>query len=200
MITQLLNISTTPVKYELEVERARLEFNQDFIPSYKATNKPSKLQLQSKNAEIKLNTYQARRSLGFNNPGDFKKIYADMGKDSIRKITREYVDIGNDMSRINEGVTIADIYAQKMLSVYVMYQAFIPNTGAEISWEPYQLQMGFTEGELHNEWQVLRDVMNYVPGSVRMTILQQPKVNIEYMGNPMYIPPSADPDYVDPEN
>jgi len=200
MITQLLSISTTPIKYELEIERARLEYNQDFIPSYKATNRPSKLQLQSRNTEVKINTYQARRSLGQNTLGDFAKMYAHMGMDSIRKVTGEYVEIGNDMSRIDEGITIADIYAQKMLSDYVLYQAFIPSTGAEMQWVPYQLDISFTEGEMHNEWQVLRDVMNYVPGSIRMTILQRPRVDIEYVGSPLYIPPSADPHYVDSES
>ena len=199
MITQLLQISTTPVKYELEIERARLEYNQDFLPKRKVTDRPAKLEQHTKNAEVKLNTYQARRSLGLNHISDFGKLYADMGQVSIRNTTREYVDIGNDLTRINEGVTVSDIYAQKMLSNPILYQAFIPSTGAEISWEPYQLQMDYHQGELKNEWQIMRDILNYVPGSVRMTILQRPRVDIEYLGSPMYIPPSADPEYNEPE-
>ena len=199
MITQLLNISTTPVKYELEIERAKLEYNQDFKPEYKATNRPAKLETKTKNTEVKLNTYQARRSLGQNNLSDFGRLYADMGQDSIRKTTREYVDIGNDMSRIDVPVSVADIYAQKMLTNPILYQTYIPSEAAYMVWEPYQLQTNYQGGELSNDWQIMRNIMNYVPGSVRMNILEQPRVSIEYVGRPMYIPPSADPEYAEVE-
>ena len=33
----------------------------------------------------------------------------------------------------------------------------------------------------------------YVPGELRVDVEQYPKVDIEYMGEPMYVPPSANP-------
>ena len=199
MITQLLNISTTPIKYELEIKQARLEYSQDFKPDYKSTIKPAKIDLKSKNTEVKMNTYQARHSYGQGNLNDFGRLYADMGMDSIKKTTGEYVEIGNEMTRIDIPVTIADIYAQKMLSNPVLYQAFIPREAAYMAWEPHQMEMNYQAGKLTNDWEIMRNIMNYVPGSVRMNILEQPKVHIEYVGRPMYIPPSADPDFVEVE-
>lgn len=39
--------------------------------------------------------------------------------------------------------------------------------------------------------------MEFVPGSVEFTVTQKPAVNIEYIGSPIYVPRSADPNYVD---
>jgi len=195
MITQLLQISTTPVKYELEIERARLEYNQDFIPKAKVKTQQAKLEMRSRNAQVLVDTYKARRSMGQNNNGDFYKLFSDKGGESISRATRDHVETGNSLTRIDIGVNISQIIEQKMLEQPVSYLAFIPNPGTEISWIPSEFSIDFKQGDLKYDWQVMRDIMNYVPGSVRMTILQQPKVNIEYMGRPVYIPPSADPEY-----
>ena len=49
--------------------------------------------------------------------------------------------------------------------------------------------------------QVLRRKANgnyeFIPGDIEMSITQQPDVLIEYVGGPIYVPPSADPNYVD---
>ncbi|MEL7623605.1 MAG: DUF6470 family protein [Clostridiales bacterium] len=199
MITQVLQISTTPAKYEMEIERARLEMQQDFIPKAKVATRPARLDTKTENAKVQMDSYQMRRSLGFNNTADWAKMFAEKGKESIRRTTREYVDMGNDMSRIHEGVTIGQIIEQKMLEQPVLYTAFLPSTGTEISWIPHQIEADYKEGSMQYDWQIMRNVMNYVPGKIRMTMIQRPAVEIEYTGSPMYIPPSASPDYVAPE-
>lgn len=36
----------------------------------------------------------------------------------------------------------------------------------------------------------------FVPGSIEFTVKEYPKLTIEYVGDPIYVPPSADPNYV----
>ena len=196
MITQLLRISTTPIKYEMEIERARLEYSQDFMPKGVFETEAAKLDLQTRNARMLANTYEARKSLGQYNSADRAKYDADKGMESVSKATRMYVDIGNEMTRIDQGVTIADIFAEKVLGEQpVLFTAFLPSTGAEISWIPHEIRMEFSKPEVSYEWEIMRNIMNYVPGSIRMTILQQPNVEIEYIGGVQYFPPSADPEH-----
>ena len=35
----------------------------------------------------------------------------------------------------------------------------------------------------------------YVPGELNVNVEQYPRVDIEYIGEPMYVPPSANPAY-----
>ena len=199
MIPQLLQITTTPIKYELHIERAKLVYDQDLVPKVNVTKEPSKLTTKSQNAQVQTDTYQARASLGYVNSTDFYKQGAAKGKESTAKWTRGFADKGHQLSRIDLGVTIAQVIEQKMLydNQPVLYTAFLPSPGAEISWIPSQLDIDYHVGSLNFDWLEMRNVMNFVPGSVRMTILQYPRVDVEYVGGPIYIPPSADPDYVE---
>ena len=41
----------------------------------------------------------------------------------------------------------------------------------------------------------MQNVMNYIPGKFNFSITQYPEVKIEYLGEPVYVPKSADPNY-----
>ena len=189
---QLLQITTTPMKYELEIEHAKLEHQQEFMSEAKMTTTAPKLSIQSSNAEVQIDTYEARKSLGLQRIGDFIDMEAQNGKDSINQKTREYVEIGKEMSNIHENATIPSIYQQKMLSEATsgsLYTAFLPSSGADISWKPAEISMSYDAGDISTDWQIAQNTMSYVPGSVRMKILEYADVNIEYLGGPMYVRP-----------
>ena len=200
MIPQLLQISSKPVEYKLEVERARLELDSEFKPGVKFKIEPAKLGIKTQNTRVRLNTYEARKSWGNMGTWDKTKVMAEKGMESIQKTTKDYVNIGNDLTRINEGVTVADIYAQRFLGEQpITYMAFLPEGGADIQWIPHQIATNFSMPEVSFDWdnmfEDMRNMMNYVPGSVRMVILERPQLEIEYIGGIMYFPPSADPDF-----
>lgn len=199
---QLLQITTTPMQYQLTVERARLEYQQEFQPRADVNTVPSELRLRSRNIQVQLDTYQARRSLGIERVGDRIQKMAQRGMESVRQKTREYVEMGKQMAQPpSSGATIPQIIHSRMLSnaQSTSYTAFLPSSGAEISWVPNQLKTEYDPGSVNYSWKQMRNALNYVPGSVRMEILEYAKVEIKYLGGPMYIPPSADPDYVEPE-
>ncbi|MGI5985269.1 MAG: hypothetical protein GXY01_09050 [Clostridiales bacterium] len=197
---QLLQITTTPMKYELEIEPARLEYKQDFIPSSDMQNKPAKLNIDKiKNTEVKIDTYEARKSLGIKNVADLIKQNAEKSKEHIRKQMREYVEIGQEMSNIQDSVSIADIFRSKILEQPQLYTAYLPNVGADLSWSPAQLDLSYEAGNLDYNWQISGNELTYIPGSVRVKISELASIDIEYLGGPLYFPPSAAPDYEEPE-
>lgn len=195
---QLLQITTTPMKYELVIEPARLEYQQDFMPRAKVETTDSELKIRTSPTVLRLDTYEARRSLGFATVGDRIRQAAQKGGSSIRKYTTEAKEMGKEMSNIHEDVTIAQIIRQKMLEQPEMYTAFLPSAGAEISWEPGSISLNYRPQQTDYDWQIKDNPLVYIPGSIRVKIVEFAKVNIEYLGSPMYIPPSADPNYEEP--
>jgi len=192
MITQLLQISTAPVEYKLEIERARLEYDQRLKPEVTFKIEAPKLDIKTRNARVRMSSYEARKSMGQTNAMDSARARFDKGRQSVSDATRAYVEVGNDMTRINEGVTIADIYARKYMGESpVLYMAFLPEGGVEISWIPHQISTTFSGADVSFDWEAARNVMNYVPGSVRMVILENPRIDIEYVGDAIYFPPGA---------
>ena len=190
---QLLRITTTPMKYELEIEHAKLEYKQE-EPSAQYNNTPAKLTVaNSSDVSVNISTYQARKSLGLMDSADFTSQNASASQQALTQKIGEYAQIGSEMSQIQNGVSVGDIYRQKMLDStnYQLYSAFLPSTGAEISWNPAQLNMNYQAGSSSVDWDVSQNEFNFIPGSVRMKVTQLAAVNIEYLGGPLYFPPSA---------
>ena len=78
------------------------------------------------------------------------------------------------------------------------YTLFLPSGGVDISWEPNSLQVQYTPGETEFQWEFPELELIYTPGSVKINIIEYASIDIEYLGTPFYIPKSADPNYVPP--
>lgn len=199
MVQQLLKITTTPMQYRINIEPARLEMKQEFIPSAEVKINRSEVRLNSDRAELHLDTYEARKSLGMVHVSDLIAQNAQKGVQSLSDKIREYVTDGEQMAKIEEGVTIAQIARQKMLQQPQLQTTFLPSTSAQVTYKPGHLETDWTDSNVSYDWKEMRNVLNYIPGQIRMEILEYAKVDIEYVGSPMYVPPSAAPDYVAPE-
>lgn len=191
----LLQISVTPARYELEIERARLEYKQDFQPRAEVNTTAPALKIETKRDELHLDTYEARKSLGITNSVDSIRQAADRGRESVLRAIGESGRMGEQLSKIYEGMTIADVINQKISQMRETFTAFLPSGGADISWEPGNIRMDYQKGNTKYNWKIKSNEMSYVPGSVRLRVIEQCKVDIKYVGGPLYFPPSAAPDY-----
>ncbi|MBE6752233.1 MAG: hypothetical protein E7556_06875 [Ruminococcaceae bacterium] len=194
---QVIEIKTTPGKYELEVTPAKLEYDNDTIRDMHVQTTPSTLKIDAKNISVKIDSYESRKSIGLMTMGDRISYEANRGKQHAAEKTREYVDIGKQISNIHEGANIPSIIAQKRINEGTTHlvTAFFPSVGPNISWEPNDLNMEYTPTELDINWQELDRSMTYIAGSVKFNVVQRASVDIEYVGGPNYFPKSSDPSY-----
>ena len=192
---QLINITSTPIEYKINIEPGRLEMKQADNARQKMTSFPSELSIQSRNIEVRLDSTRMRASLNLRNPGEFARYYGSQGMQTAYENIGDRVQFGNQISQIQDGVSISQVVQQKMLEQPTTYTTFIPSAGIDISWQPQQLNLDYQPTQLEFHWQTMKNSMEYVPGKYQMDILQYPKVQIEYLGTPTYVPPSADPNY-----
>ena len=151
--------------------------------------------INTQNADIKIDTYQARKSLGLVNLEDSVKQYSQKGKEHITKLIQEYVQTGKALGKIQDGVDIGDVIRQKIIEMPMLYTTTLPSAGADISCEPASIDMSYEPGDVSLNWQINDTSYVYQPGSFRMKIVEYPHVDVEYLGGPMYVPPSANPDF-----
>ena len=192
---QLINITSTPIEYKINIEPGRLEMKQADNARQKMTSFPSELSIQSRNIEVRLDSTRMRASLNLRTPGEFARYYGSQGMQTAYENIGDRVQFGNQISQIQDGVSISQVVQQKMLEQPTTYTTFIPSAGIDISWQPQQLNLDYQPTQLEFDWQTMKNSMEYVPGKYQMDILQYPKVQIEYLGTPTYVPPSADPNY-----
>ena len=192
---QLINITSIPIEYKFNIEPARLEMKAAQNASQTMTVDPSQLSIRSRNIEVRLDSTNLRASLNQRDPSEFARYLGNQGLQTAYENIGDRVQFGNQISQIQDGVTIGAVVQQKMLQQPTTYTTFIPSAGIDMSWQPQELKLDYQPADLNFDWQIMKNTMDYVPGKFNMEILQYPKIEIKYLGEPTYVPPSSNPNY-----
>lgn len=190
----LLKITSTPIKYELSSERARLEINQE-RPSSTMGKTGGTFEIHQRQVQVQLDTFERRNSMGFRGVQAFADDNAARGKDAVMRATGSYADFGNEIVNIQKGATIPNAMFSQAMQRASGELVLVPLSPTDISWQPGGTTLDYTPVELTFDWNVGQARLNFVPGNLSMNITQYPALNIEYLGGPVYVPPSAAPNY-----
>ncbi len=191
---QLLKITTVPIKLEMKIEKPRLEMKRK-EPSVEINRTPANLRIRSRNTTVELSTKNMRHSMGQRDVFQLTADQAQEGAAAALEATAQYTEIGNQMAKAYQGVSVADILYSSFYRGYTTQMAFLPSAGPEIDWQPASLDLRYDPARLHMEWNILQNTMQYHPGKFSLEVVQYPRVDIEYLGGFMYVPPSAEPGY-----
>lgn len=188
-MSQLIKITTTPIKLSLKVERGQFE---EIEPKFYA-DKPRRT-TNVTNTQTQQQTYKPVQ----------QRINTDvvnLNPQTIRAhIPVEFATIDNvlNMRIKNNGDDAAPaasmmdankVVRERITDSQSMNVAVVSNSNEAVKWQPSMLdldiEMTYDDGT----------DLRYVPGKVSVEIEEYPSVQIEYLGGPMYVPPSADPNH-----
>ncbi len=198
----LLSITTIPIKVEMNIRRGELTNpkinNPDKALKMNIKTEQGDLQIHSEPPKIKIDTYAARSSMGYGNynNSDFVKRNANDGISVAFEATAKIVNEGDQLVR---GVSPAEIAAQnnKAGQTIQTIMDFLPKEGADVTFEDGVLNINYDAGDVNIDWENAGIVpLEFIPGKVEFTMTQRNRVEIEYLGDPIYVPPQSDPNYV----
>ncbi len=190
----LLKITTVPMEYELTIQHARLEHGQSRPPVVEISRQRGGLNMRSRPARLLLDSYEARNSII---PSTRTAIYqnAQKGVRAAGEAAQSYSNEAAQMrwSRPGEGgEMLTEIFKQRMQMPTGQFQlAFLPSTGVDVTYQAGDLTTSYQADRLTFNLKLNNGDVQYIPGSVNIEITQYPDVLIEYMGSPVYVPPSA---------
>lgn len=190
---QLLQITTIPISYEVKINNAKLERQADST-KLNISRRKGGLQVHSRPSRLRMDTYDARNSMM---PTLKTSIYqaAQRGHTKAMEAAERYAREGQMFLKSQPGQgseTINRMITERTaLPTGEFQMGFLPKGGVNISAsEPY-FSMRYQMDKLNFDWRVNKGSVNFVPGKVEISIKQYPDVRIEYVGDPMYVPPSA---------
>lgn len=197
---QLLELNISNIKMEMHVTHAKLQYSSE-PPSYEMTRNKGGLKISHTPAKLNIDTYEARSSMGFKTALDAGRQVAQKSfqrcRDGITSTVQEgnaLMNIQNKQDNIIGQISFNNVLNSMSSDVEL---AFLPSTPANISWEPHDLSMRYEMDRLNFEWRTQDSPeMDYTPAKIEYLVKEYPKVNITYIGGPIYAPPSADPNYV----
>ncbi len=190
---QLLQITRIPIRYEMKITNARLEQHHGSA-SVQIHRQKGGLQIQNRPSRLHMDTYDARNSIV---PTTKTSIYqaAVRGQQRAASVTARYAREGRilmEAQPMDGGQTIKQIMAERMEPATGDFQlAFLPTAPVNISASEPSLMMNYQMDKLYFDWRIDNGDVEFIPGDVEISITQYLDVQIEYVGDPMYVPPSV---------
>lgn len=196
---QLLKIKSIPLEWEFNIRPARLEMETE-APTADIRHQPSRLQISHTPARLQMDSYESRASLGLVTALDASQQAAAKGMQASLSRIGTIARRGDMLMDVQSGATPADVLLAGTEwdgpQDADLEMAFLPSVSANISYEPYELSLRFEAERVQFDWRTQsRPDMQFVPASVEYRVTQYPGLEIEYVGGPLYVPPSADPNY-----
>lgn len=195
MIESLLEIKSIPMSLEMKINKARYEIATTDA-TFELTRNKGGIQMQMKPTKLNIDTVEARYSAGIKSAMRSVEDYAKKGLQAAYEATATYARDGNLMLDINiMDNPIPEIAMKKFFSNIEFNLGFAPEVGPDISWEIGEISMNFEMDKLDFDWNIERPQINFIPGSVEFIIKEYPRLEINYIGTPIFVPPSANPNY-----
>lgn len=194
MIEPLLEIKTVPMSFELKINKARYEIA-NANATFELTRDKGGLQVKMKPAKLNIDTVETRYSAGIKSAMRSVEDYAKKGVKAAYEATATYAKEGNLMMDINIKDPISEIAMRKVFSNLNFNLGFAPGVRPDISWDDGEISMKFEMDNLSFDWNIKRPEFNFIPGNIEFVINEYPNVEINYIGTPIFVPPSASPDY-----
>ncbi|GHU80851.1 hypothetical protein FACS1894191_6980 [Clostridia bacterium] len=195
----LLSIHTIPISIEHKVTRASLQHNST-PAKVNISRQRGGLNIQRVPMQVHMDNTESRASMGLKSPQRLTDENASKSVAVAREGTRNFVEMGNRVvDSHGRGNPVGEVAAARAMSVPDTALTYIPSTGPQFSTEGGTLSVDFRMDKLTFDWNInMRPFLEYVPPSVEFEVKQYPDVVIEYVGDPIYVPPSANPNYVSP--
>ena len=155
------------------------------------------LSIKSRPIRVKLDTFEARNSI---TPTAMRSIQqsAQRGQQAAYEATATYARNGKIFMNAKIGEEKITQLAQE--SQMRDYKAnvniqFLPSVGPEISWDVGEMNIRYQMDKLNFDWKLNGGNFEFVPGDIEFSVTQMLDVIIKYVGGPIYVPPSSDPNY-----
>lgn len=192
----LIEIQSVPIEIEMKVSHARLEYTRT-TADLEISRAKGGLSIKSRPIRLNIDTFEARNSI-VPSPMQATKQNAQRGEEAAYQATATYAQQGQLLLKAQVGEELVTQFAQDAMNKNLKTNVgieFLPTVGPEISCDPGEMNIRFEMDKLNFDWRQSKGNFEFIPGNIEISVKQRPDVIIKYIGGPIYVPPSSDPDY-----
>lgn len=192
---QLLRIESVPISIEMRSKNAQLQMKQQKV-DLEFTRDRRGLTIRSQPIRLNVDTFEARTSVSAT-PAQSIKESAMEGQNAAYEATARTMDEGNMLVNIHLNQNaFGEIAASRFNTGMKEFNVkFIPTTGPVIDWEPGSLSIEYEMDRINFDWKIENQQFEFIPGDIEVNIKEYNRVIFEYVGDPIYVPASSDPNY-----
>ena len=190
----LIEITTVPIEIQMKVTNARLEYARG-TAQMEISRDRGGLSIRSRPIRVNIDTFEARSSV-MPTTAQIIQQQAQKGMQGAYQATGVIAREGRMMMEAKIKNVVPQLAKQQTMGELVNSNIqFLPSAAPEISWDGGELSIRYEMDKLNFDWRMGQMNFTFVPGDIEFTMTQRPDVIIKYVGGPLYVPPSADPNY-----
>lgn len=201
-MSQLLKITTTPIKIAVNVEQGHFEEVEHKENVRKEVQRQQRVQAlqQQQAANMAGTTHKSANVDSYKSQTISASIPVEIS--SINNIMN--MRMTNASAQLSEiSASAATTSATNVVENYITtadnVTGYVPNTLDSIKWEPatldLNLELNFNTEPEYEYVEEETTKLRYVPREISFEVEQYPSIKIEYLGGPQYVPASSDPNY-----
>ncbi len=192
----LIEIKTVPIEIQMKTTHASLEYTRG-TAEMEIRRDSGGLNIKSRPIKLKLDTFEARNSI---TPTTMRSVEqaAQRGQQAAYSATATYARHGQLFLNARLGEDVVAQIASERTNQDLQLNAgleFLPKTGVNIQFEEGDIQIRYEMDKLNFDWKIDSGEFKFTPGDIEISVAQRPDVIIKYVGGPVYVPRSADPNY-----
>lgn len=192
----LIEIKTVPIEIQMKTRNATLEYSRGTAEMEVSRNEGG-LDIKSRPIKLRLDSFEARNSI---RPTTMRSVEesADKGQQAAYEATATYARQGDLFLNAKLGQDVIGQIVKETADKNIKTDfglEFLPDPGVKVDWEEGDMQIRYEMDQMNLDWKISRGEFKFTPGDIEISVAQQPDVIIKYIGGPIYVPPSSDPNY-----
>ncbi len=184
---QLLSIKHIPIKIEVNVTNAQLKPREEdpLSPSVRISRSPAGIKVAAQPCKV-----------DFSSPRTDSYVPTPVQSNTLRLTYEGAAKLGN----AEEGTGTAVAVSAASQSIDTILSRISQAGGNNFNYHDGTLSINYSMANSGGSDDVgsLEDLKNgfeFIPGDIEFIVSQMPELEIEYLGDPIYFPRSADPNY-----
>ncbi len=191
--TNLLSIKTIPIQVEIKTTNAKLQLaKQDSAPAPHASTRKTKDGLKMRTDNIQFNMDAKRETPQAPSASEISESYSSKNlKFSYQAVARTDVSEDTKGAQVDISTPPSDLDMGRFQKKIENMLEYVPTVAPEFSWDGDSLNIAFLADDMEFDFESLKFGFEFIPGKIEFIVNEQPKVIIEYMGDPIYFPANA---------
>ena len=183
----LIEIKTIPIEIQVKTKAASLEYTRG-TAEMEISRSEDGVDIKSRPVKVRLDSYESRKGGG-----------------SIAPATQNDVTVASQDSRraAYQATAVSDFGGSLQLTADVgrdpedvaSFTDTLPSGDAIDLDQIEGMEIRYEMDKLNFDWKIEMGEFKFTPGDIEITVEQRPQVVVKYVGGPIYVPPSANPNY-----
>lgn len=193
----LIQITSVPIMIEMKTTMASIQRKSQTVDLNISRSQGGGLKIESSPIKVSIDTFEARNSIAPTTKTSIEQT-AQKGINAAYEATARMAKEGQMFlnAKLSGGKGLDQVIAQNAAPKEREFTyARIPSAPPEISWSDPDISIQYDLEKLNFDWRIAKGDFEFIPGSIEFNVTQRPEVIIEYIGGPIYVPASADPNF-----